>query len=136
MLKGINVEEIKKYNESLRAHKERAAKLQAEIEFNSAELNRLCEELTKELGVQVTPENLDEIYKDRVERINSTLETGKDILRRIEAEEQALNTMPTNLNEEDVIGTVETSGEVFSNNLENDATAGENPLFNFDDITI
>lgn len=87
----LNVEEIKKYNEALKAHKERAAKIRAEIEFNEAELNRLCAELTTELGVQVTPENLVEIYTQRVAKINSTLETGKEILKRIEEEQNNIN---------------------------------------------
>lgn len=89
MLKGINVEEVKKYNEILRAHKDRASKLRAEIEFNVNELTRICNELTTELGIQVTPENLDSIYNERVAKINSTLETGKEILKRISEEELA-----------------------------------------------
>lgn len=91
MLQGINVEEIKKYNESLRAQKDRASKLRAEIEFNTTELNRICQELTAELGIQVTPENIDTIYNDRVSKINSTLETGKEILKRVAEEEAAAN---------------------------------------------
>ena len=75
MNQGINVEEIKKYNEGLRAHTERAAKIKAELEINTNELNRICEELTAELGVTVTPENIEAIYKENVEKINNTLQT-------------------------------------------------------------
>ena len=91
MLQGINVEEIKKYNDGLRAHTERAAKIKAELEINTNELNRICEELTAELGVTVTPENIDAIYKENVDKINSTLQTGNEVLRRIAEEEAAIN---------------------------------------------
>ena len=95
MLEGINVDEIKKYNESLRAHKDRATKLKAEIEFNTTELNRLCIELTAELGIQVTPDNLNTIYIDRVTKINDTLTTGTEILKRIAEEEAATTALGT-----------------------------------------
>lgn len=91
MLQGINVEEIKKYNDGLRAHTERAAKIKAELEINTNELTRICAELTNELGVTVTPENIDAIYKENVDKINSTLQTGNEVLRRIAEEEAAIN---------------------------------------------
>lgn len=91
MLNGINVEEIKKYNESLKAHNERASKLRAEIDFNKNELTRLCAELTQELGVTVTLENVRQIYDEKVRTINANLESGKEILRRVAEEEAAAN---------------------------------------------
>ena len=146
MLQGINVEEIKRYNESLRAHKERASKLKAEIEFSSAELVRLCEELTDELGIQVTPENLDQIYQDRVEKINNTLEVGKDILSRIEAEETNMrleqeqsniinNPKPPTIGQDTVFAAGGDTG-MFAN-LDGDAeesagNSNRNPFFNTD----
>lgn len=93
MLQGLNVEEIKRYNESLRAQRERASKLNLEIEINTAELNRICAELTNELGIQVNASNLEQIYNERVAKINSTLQNGTEILKRVAEEEQAhLNT--------------------------------------------
>lgn len=86
-MQGLNVEEIKSYNNSLRQHKERVAKLQAEVEYNKAELLRLSKELSDELGIEVTPENLEQIYNERVERINNMLETGREILKQIADEE-------------------------------------------------
>ena len=83
MIQGINVEEIKKYNNMLREYKEKASKIKAEMEFNKAEINRMCAELTVELGMQVTEDNLVQVYNERVEKINSTLENGKEILRQI-----------------------------------------------------
>lgn len=84
----LDVNEIKRYNQTLREYKERSAKLKAEIEFNTGELNRLCKELSDELKIEVTHENIDEIYKDRVSKINNTLEVGKEILQRIVEEEK------------------------------------------------
>lgn len=89
MLQGLNVEEIKRYNESLRAQRERASKLNLEIEINTAELNRICAELTNELGIQVNASNLEQIYNERVAKINSTLQNGTEILKRVAEEEQA-----------------------------------------------
>lgn len=145
-MSNINVEEIKKYNEGLKAHTERAAKIKAELEINTNELNRLCSELTQELGVKVTPENIDLIYKENVEKINNTLKVGTDVLRRIEEEEAAvvnqLNT-PVSVDTVNVIGN--TVGEVddtptFIPNpgafggMQSDV--GELPPFNLPDTTI
>lgn len=91
MLEGVNIEEIKQYNQNLRAHTERASKLRAEIEFNNAELARACAELTAELGIQVTLDNIESIYAERVSSINSTLQSGMEILRRVAEEEKAAN---------------------------------------------
>lgn len=91
MVKGINLEEVKKYNEALRQYKDRASKLVAEIEFHNKELMRICQELTQELGVEVTPNNLEQLYNEYVEKISNTLQTGKEILRRIKEQEENLN---------------------------------------------
>lgn len=91
MINGINVEAVKQYNASVRAHKERASKIRAEIDFNKAELNRLCTDLSNELGLEVTAENIEMIYNERVAKINSTLATGMEILKRVEEEEAAAN---------------------------------------------
>ena len=93
-MNSINIEEIKKYNEGLKAHTERAAKIKAELEINTNELNRLCAELTQELGISVTAETIDAIYAEQVSKINETLKTGKEVLERIEREEQAIQNRP------------------------------------------
>ena len=89
MQSGINIEEIKKYNASLREYKEKSSKIRAEIEFNQQELARQCSELTKALGVEVTPDNVVAILEDRVAKINNTMAVGNEILNRIKAEEAA-----------------------------------------------
>ncbi len=89
MQQGINIEAVKQYNASLREYKEKSAKLRAEIEFSQAELERQCKELSAELGISVTPENLQSILNERIEKINNTISVGTEILNRIKAEEVA-----------------------------------------------
>lgn len=110
----INVAEIKRYNAELKAQTDKAAKLKAEIDFNTNELNRVCAELTAELGVEVSIHNLEEIYNDRVAKTLNTLESGKEILRRIADGEANINNTATvevaseatfvNTNDESIFG--------------------------------
>ena len=114
-MQGINVEDVKKYNDSLRAQQEKAANIKAEIEFNNKEFARGCEDLTRELGIQVTPENLEQIYNDRVAKINSTLQTGKEILARIAEEEASMNTPAVTASEPSAnVSTSANAGQVFA----------------------
>lgn len=87
-MKEINVEQIKAYNTRLREYKEKSSRLEAEINVRTNELQRVCDELTKELGRQVTPENVEQIYDEYVEKISKDLEQGMAILQRIANEEQ------------------------------------------------
>lgn len=86
MMKNVDVAQVKQYNTLLKQYKDQATKIRAEIEFNSKELNTLCAELSSELGIQVTPENIEQVYNERVEKINSTLESGMEILSRVQRE--------------------------------------------------
>lgn len=90
MQQGINIEEVKKYNASLREYKDKSSKLRAEIEFNEQELKRQCDELSKTLGIQVTPENVESILNEKIAKINNTMEVGNEILKRIKAEESTM----------------------------------------------
>lgn len=84
---NISVDEIKQYNQNLRALKDKAAKVDAEIAFNQSELQRLCQELSAECGVTVTPENIESIRNDYIEKVQGALASGKEILARILADE-------------------------------------------------
>ena len=88
MLEGINLEQIKAYNTTLKQYKDKAASLKAEMEYTNKELDNLCAELTLELGVQVTRENINQIYADQIAKINSTLNAGTAVLTKIASEEQ------------------------------------------------
>ena len=87
MLNGVNIEQVKQYNASLKQYRDKAAQIRAGIDFNKNELNRLCQELSAELGIEVTPENVEQIRAKQIEEIESTLRTGNEILNRIKAEE-------------------------------------------------
>ena len=92
MQNGVNIEEVKKYNASLRQYRDKANQLKAEIEFTRQELEKRCATLSSELGVQVTPDNIESILADRINKINNTMAVGNDILKRIQDEEQAATT--------------------------------------------
>lgn len=85
----VNIEEIKKYNASLREYRDRANQLKAEIDFNKKELERKCASLSNDLGIQVTPDNIEQVLQERIEKINNTMSIGSEILKRIATEEQA-----------------------------------------------
>ncbi|MBO5389253.1 MAG: hypothetical protein J6A59_14205 [Lachnospiraceae bacterium] len=110
MLSGVNIEKIKEYNASIRAYKEKSSSLTAEIKFNTQELNNLCAELTHELGVEVTPENVEKIYNERVESILETLKSGNEIIARIEQEEREQSA--TSVSNQSVFGNTPTGGPV------------------------
>ena len=94
MLQGVNIDEVKKYNASLKQYKDQSARLTVEIEMNEKELKQLCEQLSTELGVSVTPENVEKIYEEQVGKINQTLETGNAILKKIEQEAMGVKNNP------------------------------------------
>ena len=90
MQPGINIDAIKQYNASLKEYKEKSSKLRAEIEFNQKELTRQCSELSAELGIEVTPDNIQQILQDHINKINNTVSVGTEIIERIRAEEKML----------------------------------------------
>lgn len=97
MLEGINLEQIRVYNNTLKQYKDKAASLKAEMEYTNKELDSLCAELTTELGVQVTRDNINQIYEDQINKINSTLNAGTAVLTKIASEEQGGVTTQSNV---------------------------------------
>ena len=91
MNNGIDIEQVKAYNNSLKSYQDKASQVRAAIEYNTKELNRLCSELSTELGITVTPENVLQIREERVEKIRNTLKVGNEILSRIQSEEAIAN---------------------------------------------
>lgn len=86
----IDVERIKEYNKKYKESQQKVANLQAELDMNNREIDRLCKELSAELGVQITRENVETVYEQKVNAINTSLELGEKILTRIETEEKGL----------------------------------------------
>ena len=95
MLQGVDLNQVKQYNASLKQYKDKAASLNAEIEYTNKEIDALCAELTTELGIQVTRDNIQQIYEEQVSKINSTLQSGNAVLAKIASEEQAASTVDT-----------------------------------------
>lgn len=75
------------YNAELKKYQDQASQLRAGIEYSTKELERLCGELSKELGITVTPENIESIREERLAKIENTLKVGNEILNRIKSEE-------------------------------------------------
>ena len=90
MVSNINIEEVKKYNKSLKEYKDKSAKLNAQIEFNTKEIENSCKELSEELGIEVTTENIESIYEEYVAKINESLRVGNSILEKIREEESGV----------------------------------------------
>ena len=95
MIQGVNIEQVRSYNNSLKEYQQKAAQARAAIDYNTNELNRLCSELSNELGIEVTPENVERIRAERIEKIENTLKVGNEILARIKSEEETINSANT-----------------------------------------
>lgn len=95
MIENINLEDVKKYNASLKQYKEAASKLQAEKEFMLSEIDTACKELSAELGTTVTRENIAEIRESLCNKINSTLQSGNAVLAKIASETSTSQPTPT-----------------------------------------
>lgn len=95
MVQEIDVARVRQYNLEYNKCKEKAMQLNAEREMNKKEIDSLCAELSAELGIQVTLENIESIYNDKVDKINADLSLGESIIKRIEAEENQLGNNQT-----------------------------------------
>ena len=79
----VDLQRVKKYNDALKNAKDNSNKIATEISYAKRELEKLCAELSAELGETVTVENVAEIYKRESEKIERTLSMGEEILARI-----------------------------------------------------
>lgn len=103
MTPGINIEEVKKYNASLKEFQAKSSQMRAAIEFNTKELDRLCKELSTELGITVTPENIEAIREERIAKIQNTLKVGTEILNRIKQEEESVENIQSGITQAQVV---------------------------------
>lgn len=88
MLDSNSLEQVKQYNNTLKQYRTKSAQLNAEIEYINKEIDSLCAELTSELGIQVTKENIEQICKEQSDKIITTLQSGNAVLAKIASEEQ------------------------------------------------
>ena len=82
----LDINKIQEYNERVSTVSKKLQAKQTEYEMKHKELLRLCAELTEELGVEVTEENLEEICEMYEQQVSNTLQAGEEILRTAEAE--------------------------------------------------
>ena len=87
-MQGINMAEVEQYNKQLKAYKEKYANLKAELGFLQKEVLSACEELSADLGTNVTPDNIEQVYMSQMRKLETTLTSGNMILKRIMEEEQ------------------------------------------------
>lgn len=88
---NVNIEEVKKYNATLKQYKDSAAQLQAQKDYISKDIDAKCAELSRDLGVTVTRDNLEQVCEDLCNKINSTLKSGNAILEKIAQESAKAN---------------------------------------------
>lgn len=90
MLQGIDMNQIRQYNQSLKEYREKAASINAQIQFTRQEMEKICAELTAELGTEVNEGNIEQIYAEQLDKINTTLNAGTAVLQKIAREEQTM----------------------------------------------
>lgn len=86
-MEKLNIERIREYNTKCNEYKTKLSNTIAERKIMSDNLTNLCNQLSAQLGVNVTPDNLEQVYAERSQAIKQTLESGEEILRRIEGAE-------------------------------------------------
>lgn len=86
---GIDLERVREYNKRCNSYKEKLSELSAERKIVSANLDNICKQLEKQLGREVTPQNIEEVYQAESLKVMNTLEAGESILQRIERAENS-----------------------------------------------
>lgn len=84
---GIDLERVREYNKRCNSYKEKLSELSAERKIVSANLDNICKQLEKQLGREVTTQNIEEVYQAESLKVMNTLEAGESILQRIERAE-------------------------------------------------
>lgn len=92
----LDITRIQKYNDRVSVVTRRLQEKKTEYEVKQHELVRLCEELTEELGTEVTPDNLEEIYTIYEQQVLNTLESGEELLTLAENELQEADSLYNN----------------------------------------
>ena len=85
---GIDMAEVKKYNQRVNEAKQKVAQSRAEIEVSRREMERLCKELSVELGIDVNEDNIEKIYAEHISKIKAQIEEGERILNRADDSQQ------------------------------------------------
>lgn len=83
----IDINKAKEYNESVKMYRNMASQLQAEIKVNREQLTAYCNELSQELGIEVTENNLKEVLESQKQKIEAIMNTGNAVINKIKAEQ-------------------------------------------------
>lgn len=86
-MNDIDIKRITAYNNECNTYKQKLAQLLAERKILQDNINQQCAQLSQQLGVEVTLDNIEQIYNDKAASIANILESGEAILRRIKAAE-------------------------------------------------
>ncbi len=111
---NVNMEEIKSYNARLKTSKEQINRYQAEIEYTQKELQNHLAELSQTLGMTVTVDNIEEVYNNEVNKINTMLQSGKAVLDKIDN----VNNAETTQVEQSVVPVMQTVGQIDNNGIQ------------------
>lgn len=80
---SIDIARIKQFNARVTQAKNDIAQSKAELDISQKEVQKLCAELTAELGYSVTPDNVMDVYNNYCAQVEQTLNNGEQILNRI-----------------------------------------------------
>ena len=86
-MNDIDVKRLTTYNNDCNAYKQKLAQMLAERKILQENINQQCAQLSQQLGREVTLDNIEQIYEEKVNSIESILESGEAILNRIRAAE-------------------------------------------------
>lgn len=87
-MERLDLDRIREYNKNCNEQKRKLAQLIAERNIKQENLNRLCSQLSQQLGMEVTVDNIEKVYEDKVQSVNNILEAGEGILKRIKESEE------------------------------------------------
>lgn len=99
------VERVKEYNKRYKEATSELSNLKAQMNVYEQEVQKLCNELSSYLGVEVTKENALDLYNNKKAEIENNLSIGNEILDRISSD----NVEKTELKFEDEFTPVEQS---------------------------
>ena len=80
-----SIDEIKRYNARLASSKQAVQNLKIELEVRCKEASSIMQQLSAELGVEVTAENAMELYSKYKADLEMQLANGNSILDRLES---------------------------------------------------
>lgn len=106
---GIDLDRVRSYNSKCNDYKKKLSNILAERKFMAERLEQNCAQLSKQLGMTVTPDNIEGVYASKSKEIMQTLETGEEILRRIESEDSDMASTQQVVNNNVPVGGVDMS---------------------------